>query len=388
MWAVGANLVLQLEALGSQPRLRTPTSTSSPNAIGDRKSTSMRARIRLCCGLSPAPSGRQERDTGGLHVGQEHRVVHVSHAVEVLEAHGVAARTGSRPPAAWYRRLDDRRAARGRPSGRSRTGSGRCRPTSGCRTRGSCSPAAEPRSTQRRPEARQSRRSSSSRGPSVTPACSLPSVTRTTRLTPRSRAGLGGREVGRHRRPGEPDCGPVRPRGRGCAGDREELVPHGELHVRGRRARFASRPRSRASGGRRGGTRAARPRHRPRAFPIAGAGSAWPTAQEAALKLREGAFVAARRTTPSSSCTGTSPESTRPCAVSCSRARPCRRACARCPCRATRRCDVEFIPTRHPAVDIVRFQLLTLALAEKRGVNPDHIRTDDPRWKRARAAYD
>jgi glucosamine 6-phosphate synthetase-like amidotransferase/phosphosugar isomerase protein len=49
---------------------------------------------------------------------------------------------------------------------------------------------------------------------------------------------------------------------------------------------------------------------------------------------------------------------------------------------------VEFVPTRHPVVDIVRFQLLTLALAEKRGVNPDHIRTDDPRWKRARASYD
>jgi hypothetical protein len=35
-------------------------------------------------------------------------------------------------------------------------------------------------------------------------------------------------------------------------------------------------------------------------------------------------------------------------------------------------------------VDIVRFQLVTLALAERRGVNPDHIRTDDERWKRAR----
>jgi fructoselysine-6-P-deglycase FrlB-like protein len=50
-------------------------------------------------------------------------------------------------------------------------------------------------------------------------------------------------------------------------------------------------------------------------------------------------------------------------------------------------CEVELVPTRHPVVDIVRFQLLTLALAEKRGVNPDRIRTDDERWKRARAAY-
>jgi hypothetical protein len=38
-------------------------------------------------------------------------------------------------------------------------------------------------------------------------------------------------------------------------------------------------------------------------------------------------------------------------------------------------------------VDIVRFQLLTLALAERRGVNPDLIRWDEPRWKAARDAY-
>jgi hypothetical protein len=50
-------------------------------------------------------------------------------------------------------------------------------------------------------------------------------------------------------------------------------------------------------------------------------------------------------------------------------------------------CDVEFVPTRHPVVDIVRFQLLTLALAEARGLNPDRIRRDDERWERARAAY-
>ena len=38
-------------------------------------------------------------------------------------------------------------------------------------------------------------------------------------------------------------------------------------------------------------------------------------------------------------------------------------------------------------VDIVRFQLLTLALAERRGVNPDTIRWDEPRWDPARQAY-
>ena len=50
-------------------------------------------------------------------------------------------------------------------------------------------------------------------------------------------------------------------------------------------------------------------------------------------------------------------------------------------------CDVTLVPTRHPVVDIVPFQLLTLDLAEARGVDPDMIRWDDPRWKRARDAY-
>jgi glucosamine 6-phosphate synthetase-like amidotransferase/phosphosugar isomerase protein len=39
-------------------------------------------------------------------------------------------------------------------------------------------------------------------------------------------------------------------------------------------------------------------------------------------------------------------------------------------------------------VDIVRFQLLTVTLAEQRGTDPDLIRRDDERWARARAAYD
>jgi glucosamine 6-phosphate synthetase-like amidotransferase/phosphosugar isomerase protein len=46
------------------------------------------------------------------------------------------------------------------------------------------------------------------------------------------------------------------------------------------------------------------------------------------------------------------------------------------------------VPSVHPVVDIVRFQLLTLDLAEARGVDPDKIRRDDERWERARAAYD
>ena len=43
--------------------------------------------------------------------------------------------------------------------------------------------------------------------------------------------------------------------------------------------------------------------------------------------------------------------------------------------------------TSHPVVDIVRFQLLTLDLAERRGVDPDKIRRDDPRWAAAAARH-
>jgi hypothetical protein len=50
-------------------------------------------------------------------------------------------------------------------------------------------------------------------------------------------------------------------------------------------------------------------------------------------------------------------------------------------------CDVTLVPTVHPVVDIVRFHLLVLDLAEARGVSPDRIRRDDPRWARAAARH-
>jgi hypothetical protein len=51
-------------------------------------------------------------------------------------------------------------------------------------------------------------------------------------------------------------------------------------------------------------------------------------------------------------------------------------------------CETTLVPTRHPVVDIVRFQLLTVALAEAWGIDPDHIHRDVDRWARARATYD
>jgi glutamine---fructose-6-phosphate transaminase (isomerizing) len=124
-------------------------------------------------------------------------------------------------------------------------------------------------------------------------------------------------------------------------------------------------------------------------FLIAGAGRDWPTAQEAALKLREGAFLAAEAHQTEQLLHGhlAAVDETVRCFVLEGEGRGAERARDAVAALSVLGCEVELVPTRHPAVDIVRFQLLTLALAERRGVNPDLIRTDDERWKRARAAY-
>ena len=49
-------------------------------------------------------------------------------------------------------------------------------------------------------------------------------------------------------------------------------------------------------------------------------------------------------------------------------------------------CEVDLLPTRHPVVDIVPFQRLTVEIAERRGREPDRIRRHDPRWIAAAAA--
>jgi hypothetical protein len=48
---------------------------------------------------------------------------------------------------------------------------------------------------------------------------------------------------------------------------------------------------------------------------------------------------------------------------------------------------VTLVPTSHPVVDIVRFQRLTVDLAESLGREPDRIRRHDERWARAAAAH-
>jgi len=122
---------------------------------------------------------------------------------------------------------------------------------------------------------------------------------------------------------------------------------------------------------------------------VAGAGRDWPTAQEAVLKLREGAHVAAEAHHTEQLLHGhlaAIDESVRAFVLE-GEGRAAERAQGAVAALRELGCEVTLVPTVHPVVDIVRFQLLTLDLAESRGVDPDPIRTDDERWKRARAAY-
>jgi glutamine---fructose-6-phosphate transaminase (isomerizing) len=122
---------------------------------------------------------------------------------------------------------------------------------------------------------------------------------------------------------------------------------------------------------------------------VAGAGRDWPTAQEAVLKLREGTHVAAEAHHTEQLLHGhlaAIDESVRAFVLE-GEGRAAERASGAVAALQELGCEVTLVPTVHPVVDIVRFQLLTLDLAESRGVDPDPIRTDDERWKRARETY-
>jgi glutamine---fructose-6-phosphate transaminase (isomerizing) len=119
---------------------------------------------------------------------------------------------------------------------------------------------------------------------------------------------------------------------------------------------------------------------------VAGAGQAWATAQEAVLKLREGAHLPAEALHTEQLLHGhlaAIDETVRAYALDDGR-----RAAEAVRALEALGCETTLIPSRHPVVDIVFFQLLTLAAADARGVDPDPIRRDDERWERARAAYD
>ena len=125
-------------------------------------------------------------------------------------------------------------------------------------------------------------------------------------------------------------------------------------------------------------------------FLVAGAGRDWPTAQEAVLKLREGAYVAAEAHHTEQLLHGhlaAVDESVRAFVLE-GEGRAAERAAGAAAALRELGCQTTLVPTVHPVADIVRFQQLTVDLAEARGVDPDKIHRDDPRWERAAAAYE
>jgi glucosamine--fructose-6-phosphate aminotransferase (isomerizing) len=119
---------------------------------------------------------------------------------------------------------------------------------------------------------------------------------------------------------------------------------------------------------------------------IVGAGRDWPTAQEAALKLREGAWVDATAYQTETILHGhlAAVDETVRAYVLEGEARAAERATEAVTALETLGCRVDLVPTEHPVVDIVRFHLLTLAVAEARGIDPDPIRrTPGSLWAEA-----
>ena len=113
---------------------------------------------------------------------------------------------------------------------------------------------------------------------------------------------------------------------------------------------------------------------------VVGAGREWVTAQEAELKLREGVFTVAEAHQTEQLLHGylaAVDESWRAFVLEGPASERAVRALEELGV------DTTLVPTVHPVVDIVRFHLLVLDLSEARGVNPDRIRRDDPRWARA-----
>jgi fructoselysine-6-P-deglycase FrlB-like protein len=122
---------------------------------------------------------------------------------------------------------------------------------------------------------------------------------------------------------------------------------------------------------------------------VGGAGPDGPTALEAVLKLREGAWVAAEAHHTEQLLHGhlaAVDEGVR-CFVLEGTGRVAERARAAVAALEALGCQTTLVPTSHPVADVVRFQLLAVELAEARGIDPDLIRWDQPRWQAARDAY-
>jgi len=122
---------------------------------------------------------------------------------------------------------------------------------------------------------------------------------------------------------------------------------------------------------------------------VVGAGRDWPTAQEAVLKLREGAYIAAEAHETEQILHGHLAAIDQKVCVFVleGEGRAAERAAGVVKALGEIGAETTLVPTTHPVVDIVRFQLLTVELAERRGIDPDKIRWDDPRWDAARQSY-
>ena len=128
---------------------------------------------------------------------------------------------------------------------------------------------------------------------------------------------------------------------------------------------------------------------------IVGAGRDWPSAQEAALKLREGTFVAAEAYHTEQLLHGhlAAVDETIRALVLDGEGRAGERSRAAVKALRELGSPTELLPqadgpAERPILGILPFHLLVLDLAERRGVNPDRIRLDEDPWKRARDSYE
>jgi glutamine---fructose-6-phosphate transaminase (isomerizing) len=123
---------------------------------------------------------------------------------------------------------------------------------------------------------------------------------------------------------------------------------------------------------------------------VAGAGRDEATVLEAVLKLREGAHVAAEAHHTEQLLHGhlAAVDTGVRCFVLEGEGRAAERAVDAMRALGELGCEALLVPTTHPVVDIVRFQLLACDLADARGIDPDMIRWDEDPWDRARQAQD
>jgi glucosamine--fructose-6-phosphate aminotransferase (isomerizing) len=127
---------------------------------------------------------------------------------------------------------------------------------------------------------------------------------------------------------------------------------------------------------------------------LVGAGRDWATAQEAALKLREGTYVAAEAYHAEQLLHGhlAAIDSSVRAVVLEGEGRAGERSRSVVKALAELGVETDVLAQapgwERPIVGIVPFHLLVLELSERRGVNPDRIRWDQDPWDRARRSYD